>query len=54
MLQHSGSMNKGVVTYSVTVVPGTGTGDLAGISDSMEIVIEGGKHSYVLQYELQP
>jgi hypothetical protein len=37
----------------VTVVPDSGTGELAGISGTMTIVIEGSKHSYVLEYRLE-
>ncbi len=35
---------------TVTVVPGSGTGDLSGIFGGMKLVNEGGKHSYVLDY----
>ncbi|WP_083808415.1 DUF3224 domain-containing protein [Granulicella tundricola] len=37
---------------TVTVVPGSGTGELVGLSGTMKIVIEGGKHSYVFDYLL--
>jgi hypothetical protein len=33
------------------VVPDSGTGDLAGLSGSLNIIIEGGKHSYEFDYE---
>jgi Protein of unknown function (DUF3224) len=51
-LQHSGTMARGAPTLSVTVVPDSGTGELTGLSGRMDIVIEGGKHSYVFDYTL--
>jgi hypothetical protein len=51
-LQHFGTMEKGKFDLKVLVVPGSGTGDLAGISGSMQIIIAAGKHSYVFDYEL--
>jgi len=36
----------------VRVVPGSGTGDLKGISGAMTIKIAEGKHSYELDYTL--
>jgi len=53
-LQHQGVMNRGEPQLSITVVPDSGTGELAGLSGRMEIVIEGGKHSYVFEYTLDP
>lgn len=52
VLQHIGSMDAGAMELTVAVVPGSGTGELAGISGRMTIVIEGGKHSYELAYTL--
>lgn len=51
-LQHSGTMDRGAPTLSVTVVPDSGTGELAGITGRMNIIIEGGKHSYEFDYTL--
>ena len=51
-LQHSGTMNRGVAALSVTVVPDSGTGELTGLRGRMDILIEGGKHSYAFEYEL--
>lgn len=51
-LQHSGSMNKGALSLSVTVVPDSGTDGLAGLAGSMEIKIEGGQHFYIFRYSL--
>ncbi len=53
-LQHNGTMNRGEPRLSITVVPDSGTGDLAGLSGKMEIIIEAGKHSYVFEYTLAP
>jgi hypothetical protein len=52
VLQHSGTMNRGEPQLSVTVVPDSGTGELAGLSGKMDIIIEGGKHSYVFEYTI--
>lgn len=52
-LQHSGTMARGAQQLTVTVVPDSGTGDLAGLTGSMAIRIEaGGKHFYDFDYEL--
>jgi len=51
-LQHNGSMHQGTFLLEVTVVPGTGTGELAGISGTMKIIISAGKHSYTFEYTL--
>lgn len=51
-LQQSGTMDKGALHLVVLVVPGTGTGELQGISGKMDIVIADGKHSYDLEYSL--
>ena len=49
-LQHSGTMEKGVATMNVTVVPGSGTDQLTGMAGRMTVIIENGKHSYVFEY----
>jgi hypothetical protein len=51
-LQHSGTMDKGNYSLTVTVVPGSGAGELAGIAGTMTIVNESGKHSYTFEYAL--
>jgi len=51
-LQHSGTLDHGAQTLSIIVVPGSGTGELAGITGTFTLVIEGGKHSYELEYSL--
>jgi hypothetical protein len=52
VLQHSGSMNRGVPTLSVSVVPDSGTGELEGISGQMTIDRVDGRHSYTFEYTL--
>lgn len=51
-LQHSGTMDKGAQSLSVTVVPDSATGDLEGLSGAMDIKVEDGKHFYTLRYTL--
>ena len=51
-LQHSGSMDKGAQSLSVTVVPDSGTEGLSGLTGSMEIKIESGQHFYIFRYSL--
>jgi hypothetical protein len=51
-LQHSGVMTRGAPQQSITVVPDSGSGQLAGLAGSMTVVIEGGKHSYIFDYTL--
>ncbi len=52
VLQHSGTMNRGVPTLALTVVPDSGTGELAGLSGSMAIDIADGKHGYRFECSL--
>jgi len=52
VLQHNGSMDGGKLQLTVSVVPGSGSGELAGIEGSMTIKIEAGKHSYDFEYML--
>ncbi len=52
VLQHSGVMDRGDARLAVTIVPDSGTGELAGISGTLQIDNDEGKHSYVLDYEL--
>lgn len=53
VLHHTASGSGGQRGGSWTIVPDTGTGELAGISGAGEIVItEAGAHTLVLTYEL--
>jgi Protein of unknown function (DUF3224) len=52
VLQHSGTMTRGVPQLSVTVVPDSGTDELVGLSGKMTIKIADGKHYYDFEYTL--
>ena len=52
VLQHSGTMTRGVQELSVTVVPDTGTGELTGIAGRMNLIVTDGKHSYEFHYSI--
>ena len=55
-LAHKATMTKGDAAsgeMNIVVVKGSGTGQLAGISGTLTIIIDStGKHSYVLDYQL--
>lgn len=51
-LQHSGTMTRGAQQLSITVIPDSATGQLAGLSGKMTINIADGKHSYEFDYTL--
>jgi hypothetical protein len=51
-LQHSGTMTRGAGELTVTVIPDTGTDQLTDLRGRMNIIIDGGKHSYEFDYEL--
>lgn len=52
MLQHNGVMARGTPSLTVSVLPESGTGGLAGITGTMNIIITGGKHLYEFDYTL--
>jgi hypothetical protein len=55
LLMHNASMLKSDPAsgmLQVTVVPQSGTDELSGLSGKLTITIEGGKHSFDLEYEL--
>ena len=52
VLQHSGTMTRGTPQMTVSVVPDSGTGQLAGLAGTMAITIADGKHSYDFEYTL--
>jgi hypothetical protein len=54
VLQHSGTTNRGQASLSVTVVPDSGTGELAGLAGTMAIDIVDGAHFYRFDYTLAP
>jgi len=54
VLQHNGVMTRGEPQLTITVVPDSGTGQLAGLAGTMTIKIENGKHFYDFEYTLAP
>jgi hypothetical protein len=53
VLQHSSTMTRGAPTQSITVVPDSGTGALAGLTGRMVVdIAPGGAHSYRFDYTL--
>lgn len=51
-LQHSGVMHDGDSQLSISVVPGSGTGELAGLEGSCKISIVERQHFYEFEYTL--
>jgi len=51
-LIHRGIMDKGAQELLITVVPGSGTGELTGLTGVFHLTIEGGEHRYDLEYSL--
>jgi hypothetical protein len=45
-------MNRGEAQLTVSVVPDSGTGELAGLTGRMAITIADGRHSYDFDYAL--
>jgi hypothetical protein len=54
VLQHNGTMTRGTPQLSVTVVPDSGAGELEGITGTLTIKIDQGKHSYTFDYLFAP
>jgi hypothetical protein len=52
VLQHSGTMTRGEPLLSVTVVPDSGTGELAGLAGTLTIRIADKQHFYEFDYTL--
>lgn len=52
VLQHSSTMSRGAAEQSIAVVPDSGTGELEGLSGTMVIEVEAGRHGYVFEYVL--
>ena len=54
-LQHSGARDAGELRLVIAVVPGSGTGDFAGIGGDFELTVdEDGSHRYKLSYTVPP
>lgn len=51
-LQHAGVMHDGTSQLAISIVPGSGTGDLAGIAGTLKIDIIERQHYYQLDYTL--
>ena len=52
VFQHSGTMDHGAQQLSITVVPGSGSGELTGLVGRFALRIEGGQHFYEFHYKL--
>ena len=52
VLQHSGTMTRGTPQLSVTVVPDSGTEELAELTGKMTIKIDAGNHFYEFDFAL--
>ena len=52
VLQHNATMTRGEPYLNIIVVPDSGSGELAGLSGTMKIIIADGKHSYEFDYAL--
>ena len=51
-LQHTGTMNRGAQSLSISVVPDSGTGELVGLEGEFSINMVDGKHLYDFTYRL--
>lgn len=51
-LMHFATMAAGGQRQIIEVVPGSGTGELVGLSGALQIIIEDGKHAYEFEYDL--
>jgi hypothetical protein len=49
---HQGTSDPDGMALAIAIAPGSGTGELAGITGAMRIRIEGGQHFYELDYAL--
>jgi Protein of unknown function (DUF3224) len=52
VLQHSGTMTRGVQQLTITVVPDSGTGELVGLGGTMSLQLADGVHAFDLAYTL--
>ena len=51
-LMHTGTMNRGTAGLDILVVPDSGTGALAGLTGTFNIIRANGMHSYEFDYEI--
>jgi hypothetical protein len=54
LLQHSGSMQRGVPSLSIKVIADSGTDELTGISGTLSINVVDGQHFYDFLYSFSP
>ena len=52
VIQHSGTMNRGIPSLTIAVVPDSGTEELAGLQGTMAIDSVDGRHFYTLQFDI--
>jgi hypothetical protein len=52
VLQHNGTMTRGEAQLSITVVPDSGTGELAGLAGKMTVRIAEKQHYYEFDYTI--
>jgi hypothetical protein len=52
VLMHSGTMTKEAQRLTVTVPPNSGTGELASLAGTLQIIIKDKKHFYEFEYTL--
>ena len=52
VLQHFGTMDKGIDSLILEVIPDSGSGELVGLTGKMKINIVDGQHFYEFEYEL--
>ena len=51
-LHHTGIMNRGAPTLTITVVPDSGTDALTGITGTMQVDIRDKQHYYTFDYDI--
>jgi hypothetical protein len=51
-MHHTGVMNRGKPELKITVIPDSGTDELHGLTGTMNIKIDNGKHFYDFEYSL--
>jgi hypothetical protein len=55
VLQHSATMDRGTAQSSISVVPDSATGQLAGLTGEMRIHVDPeGRHSYEFDFRIEP
>jgi hypothetical protein len=54
VLQHSAVMEGGAASQAIQVVPGSGTDALTGLSGTLVIIRDDGRHAYEFEYVLPP